>query len=122
VEAETQVLIFGVEDHHLVQEALQGVLKDAGFAVSAANTAENAFEMLDAKGADFRALITDVNLGKSELTGWDVAQHAREINDQIPVVYMTGASSLRLHGRWRRPARWYSLASMIATRSCGPSS
>jgi DNA-binding response OmpR family regulator len=65
---------------------------DAGFAVSAANTAENAFEMLDAKGADFRAHITDVNLAKSELMGWDVAQHACD-KRQIPVVYMTRASS-----------------------------
>jgi DNA-binding response OmpR family regulator len=49
--------------------------------------------MLDAKGADFRALITDVNLGSSKLRGWDVAKHAREINEHIPVVYMTGASA-----------------------------
>jgi CheY-like chemotaxis protein len=68
-------------------------LEDAGFAVTAATGAEEALRMLDADGANFRALITDVNLGSHELTGWDVAKHAREINDQIPVVYMTGASA-----------------------------
>jgi hypothetical protein len=28
-----------------------------------------------------------------ELTGWDVAKHAREINYRIPSEYMTGASA-----------------------------
>jgi CheY-like chemotaxis protein len=46
---------------------------------------------LDADGMRFRALITDVDLGSKKLTGWDVARRAREINDRIPVLYMTGA-------------------------------
>jgi CheY-like chemotaxis protein len=90
---ETKVLIFVAEDDVLVQDVLQGALEDAGFAVTAATGAEEALRMLDADGANFRALITDVNLGSHELAGWDVAKHAREINDQIPVVYMTGASA-----------------------------
>lgn len=44
------------------------------------------------QGTRFSALLTDVNLGRSKLTGWDVAKHAREIKAHIPVVYMTGAS------------------------------
>jgi CheY-like chemotaxis protein len=90
---ETKVLIFVVEDDPLVQDVLQGALEDAGFAVTAAKGAQEALKMLDAVGANFRALITDVNLGSHELTGWEVAKHAREINDQIPIVYMTGASA-----------------------------
>lgn len=90
---ETNVLIFVVEDEISIQEVLQDALEDAGFAVSVASSAADAIEKLDAECADFRALITDVNLGSSKLTGWDVAKHAREINDQIPVVYMTGASA-----------------------------
>ena len=90
---ETKVLIFVVEDEHLLHAVLEETLEDAGYAVTIATSAEDAMEMLDVKGADFRALLTDVNLGSDKLTGWDVAKHAREINDQIPVVYMTGASA-----------------------------
>jgi CheY-like chemotaxis protein len=78
---ETKVLIFVVEDDVLVQDVLQGALEDAGFAVTAASGAEEALRMLDADGANFRALITDVNLGSHELTGWDVAKHARAFSD-----------------------------------------
>ena len=41
---------------------------------------------------NYRALITDINLA-DKLTGWDVARHAREINNKLPVIYMTGASA-----------------------------
>ena len=90
---ETKVLIFVVEDEHLLHAVLEETLEDAGYSVTIATSAEEAMEMLDVKGADFRALLTDVNLCSDKLTGWDVAKHAREINDQIPVVYMTGASA-----------------------------
>jgi len=90
---ETKVLVFVVEDEVAIQDVLQAALEDAGFAVSTASSGEDAIQQLDANGADFRALITDVNLGSHKLTGWDVAKHAREINDQLPVVYMTGASA-----------------------------
>jgi len=47
--------------------------------------------MLDAPDAAFRALLTDINLDPGKLTGWDVARHARHINPELPIVYMTGA-------------------------------
>ena len=49
--------------------------------------------MLEAQPTKFQALITDVNLARSELTGWDVAKHARELKPDLPVVYMTGDSA-----------------------------
>ena len=57
-----------------------------------ASSGEEAFALLDDKGANFSALVTDITLA-GPLTGWDVAKHAREINDKLPVVYMTGASA-----------------------------
>jgi DNA-binding NtrC family response regulator len=90
---DTKVLTLIVDDDQLIRDVLQEALEDAGFAVRAAGGGEEALTMLDADGANFRALVTDVNLGSDELTGWDVAKHAREINDQIPVVYITGASA-----------------------------
>ena len=35
-------------------------------------------------------LATDINLGSDKLTGWDVARRAREIEPELPIVYMTG--------------------------------
>jgi len=48
--------------------------------------------MLEAKGAAYNALVTDVNLG-GKLTGWDVAKRARELTPDMPVIYMTGAAA-----------------------------
>ena len=49
--------------------------------------------MLDATEADYRALVTDVNLAPGKLTGWDVAKRGREINADLPVVYTTGSEA-----------------------------
>ena len=42
--------------------------------------------------APIRALVTDIDLG-TQVTGWDVARRARELQADIPVVYMTGGSA-----------------------------
>jgi hypothetical protein len=41
----------------------------------------------------FAALVTDVRL-TDDLTGWDVARHARELSPAMPVVYLTGDSGV----------------------------
>jgi CheY-like chemotaxis protein len=48
--------------------------------------------MLDAEGANYSAVITDINLS-GEVLGWEVARRAREVNEKMPVIYMTGANS-----------------------------
>ena len=88
----TSVLVFVVEDKDFIQHLLEEALTEGGFAVTSALCGEEAMAMLDREGADYRALITDIDLG-GKLNGWDVAKHAREINDKLPVVYMTGASA-----------------------------
>lgn len=55
-----------------------------------ASSGENAVELLDAAEGKYRGLVTDINLRPGELDGWDVAQHAREIDPHFPVVYMSG--------------------------------
>lgn len=87
------VLIFVVEDEETIQLILDDALTEGGYTVRFANNAEDAISILDKAGADFRALITDVNLAPGKLTGWNVARHAREISEHIPVVYMTGGSA-----------------------------
>ena len=84
------LLILVVEDDQLVQSVVEECLSEGGFEAVIAPSGENAVELLDAAEGKYRALVTDVNLGPGELDGWDVAQHAREIDPHFPVVYMSG--------------------------------
>jgi CheY-like chemotaxis protein len=34
--------------------------------------------------------VTDINLSRDKLSGWEVARRAREINPDFPVIYMSG--------------------------------
>ena len=83
------IRVLVVEDDKLIQLLVQEALAEGGFEVSTTSTGERAIIMLEADGADYQALITDVNLA-DEVTGWAVAARAREINDALPVIYMTG--------------------------------
>lgn len=86
------VLIFIVEDDEVIRQLLEDALTDGGFAVAAVVTGEEAMATLNARGADFSALVADINL-PGKISGWDVAKHSREINDTIPVIYVSGASA-----------------------------
>jgi len=55
-----------------------------------ASSGDNAVELLDASERKYHALVTDINLSPSKFDGWDVARHAREIDPNFPVVYMSG--------------------------------
>ena len=86
------VLVFIVEDETLLHPPIQDALEEGGFAVVTATTAEQAIAMLEDKGTKFSALATDVILG-NDLTGWDVAKRARELDPDMPVIYMTGGAA-----------------------------
>ena len=83
------ITVLIVDDETLIHPTLQDALEDGGFATTAASKPAEAIALLEAEGAAFSALVTDINLG-SKLTGWDIAKRARELNPDIPVVYMTG--------------------------------
>ncbi len=87
----SSLLILVVEDDLVVQGLLEDALVAGGFEVAKASSGEEAIRMFDAGEAEYRALITDVNLG-TEVTGWNVAKHARELHPELAVIYMTGAS------------------------------
>lgn len=72
-----------------IREVLEASFEEGGFAVLLASTAEEAIKSLDTSGKEVRALVTDIDLG-GDLSGWEVARHARELKPDIPVVYMTG--------------------------------
>jgi DNA-binding response OmpR family regulator len=83
-------IILVVEDDHLVQSVVEDSLTDGGFEIVMASSGENAVELLDASDGKYRALVTDINLGRGGIDGWDVARHAREIDPNFPIVYMSG--------------------------------
>jgi CheY-like chemotaxis protein len=97
---ENLVVILVVEDDQLVRSLAEETLREGGYKVTDASSAERAIELLDAQDPAYRALVTDINLGSNTQTGWDVARRAREIEPELPVVYMTGdaASDWASHG------------------------
>jgi DNA-binding response OmpR family regulator len=85
--------ILVVEDEFVIQELLTEALHDAGFAAAVASSGEDAIELIGVQDKEYRALVTDINLGRGKMDGWDVARRIREIDPEVPVVYMTGDSA-----------------------------
>lgn len=85
--------ILVVEDDHVIQSVVEEALKEGGFETMVASSGEQAAELLDSAEGNYRALVTDINLGREKLDGWEVARHAREIDPAFPVVYMSGDSA-----------------------------
>src|SRR5215203_5869655 len=85
----SSVLVLIAENEPEIRLVLQVAFEDGGFGVLVVSSGEEAIAALDAKGETVRALLTDISL-ESQSSGWDVARHARELNPNLPVVYMTG--------------------------------
>ena len=85
--------ILVVEDDVLIQSVVEEALKDGGFEIDIAASAKQAIEKLDGAGGKYRALVTDINLGHDQVDGWAIARHAREIDPEFRVVYMSGDSA-----------------------------
>ena len=85
--------ILVVEDDTSIQAAVEEALSGGGFEIVIASSGENAAELLGSADAKFRALVTDIDLGRDKLDGWEVARRAREINPTFPIVYMSGSSA-----------------------------
>jgi DNA-binding response OmpR family regulator len=81
-----------VEDEGIIREMSGLVLEDAGFDVVMAANGTAAIDALDGNADPFCAIVTDINLGSGP-DGWEVARRARELNEALPVVYVTGGSA-----------------------------
>ncbi|MDP2800353.1 MAG: response regulator [Phreatobacter sp.] len=75
-----------VEDETILLIDLQTGLEDGGYSVLTAQTAEEALSVLSSELEKIRALVTDINLGASGVSGWDIAQRARAGKPELPVV------------------------------------
>jgi DNA-binding response OmpR family regulator len=85
-----QVFILVVEDDPAVQIIVEDCLSEGGFEAVIASSGESAIELLDVAEGKYRALVTDINFRPGHLDGWHVARHAREIEPNFPVIYMSG--------------------------------
>jgi DNA-binding response OmpR family regulator len=88
----TSPILLLVEDDGGIQPILEDALGESGFEVVTADNGTDAIAELNADGAPFKAVITDIRLGKGP-SGWDVGHRAREIVSGIPVIYISGDSA-----------------------------
>jgi CheY-like chemotaxis protein len=79
--------IMVVEDERDIREMLGEALRDAGYEVVEAATAEAAVQMLGSE--NLRLIVTDINL-PGRLNGIDLAVAARQFHPDIPVIFVSG--------------------------------
>lgn len=85
-------IILVVEDDQLIQSLVEETLSDGGFDTAVATSGEEAVTLLKGNKGKYRALVTDIHL-QGKMDGWEAAQHAREVEPNFPVVYMSGAAA-----------------------------
>lgn len=79
-----------VEDEELLRLVIVDELREAGFHVIEAANGAAALELLtDDQPIDL--LFTDIRM-PGALTGWDVAEQARNLRPELAVIYATGFS------------------------------
>ncbi len=77
-----------VEDEFLVRLTLVEALGDDGFDVTEAGSADEGLEVLQAADG-FALLVTDIQL-PGVLSGLQLADAARRIHPELPIIFMTG--------------------------------
>lgn len=83
------VLLLLAEDEHAVADVLSAALTDAGYEVITARSGNEAIKEVDADAARFRAIVTDIQLGRGP-DGWEIARRARKLVPTMPIIYMSG--------------------------------
>ena len=86
-------VILVVEDEWLVRAVIAHELRSAGWKVLEANTAEHAIAYVLAKRR-IDLMFTDIQLA-GQLSGWDLAEHFRAYQADLPVIYTSGNSADR---------------------------
>lgn len=83
------IFILLVESEDIVRNILDTALAEAGFQVIFAFDAPEATAELRLNPALYRAVITDVRKANGP-GSWDVAQRARELVEEMPIIYING--------------------------------
>jgi CheY-like chemotaxis protein len=84
----TAPVVFVVEDEPMIREVIVAEFEDAGYVVTEAEDAETAERAL-ADGAPCDLLFTDIRL-PGALDGFDLAERARVLRPELPVIFATG--------------------------------
>ena len=100
-------IILVIEDDDAIQGLVEDALREGGFEPAIAPSGEEAVTLLKGRTTNYRALVTDIGL-RGRMDGWEVAQHARQIDPEFPVVYMSGLHA----GDW--PSRGVPRSIMLA--------
>lgn len=90
---EDLLVILVVDDDPMIHGIVEAALTDGGFEPVIAPSGEEAVTLLEESKSKYRALVTDIDLGRGKMDGWEVARHAREIDPAFPIIYMTAASA-----------------------------
>ena len=85
-------VILVVEDNLIIQDLVQTTLQEAGYEVLAVDNGADGVSALEREAVNLGGLVTDVNLGPTH-SGWKVAACARELNPNLPVIYISGDSA-----------------------------
>jgi DNA-binding response OmpR family regulator len=85
-------VVLVVEDDQEIQIIVEDALTEGGFESAIAPSGEEAVTLLKGIRGSYRALVADVAL-RGRMNGWEVARHAREVDSDFPIIYMTGASA-----------------------------
>ena len=105
-------LLLVVEDEALGRQLVVLELEDAGYDVVEAETGDEALDALS-RYPDIELLFTDIRLPGS-LSGWDIAEHARAMRADLPIIYATGYSGeLRLVPGSELMRKPYKLAAVL---------
>jgi DNA-binding response OmpR family regulator len=84
-------LVLIVEDERQVCELMTDILEGADFDAHCVDSDRAAYTALTAVRR-YSALVVDINLGQGT-TGFDVARFARQMDPQLPVLYVSGQAS-----------------------------
>jgi CheY-like chemotaxis protein len=97
---EDLLVILVVDDDPMIHGIVEAALTDGGFELAIAPSGEEAVTLLKENKSKYRALVTDIDLGRGKMDGWEVARHAREIDLTLPIIYMTAASADKWGRKW----------------------
>jgi DNA-binding response OmpR family regulator len=97
------VFVLLVEDDPLIQLALAVSLDHAGYRTETAMTVDHALDRIARANGELRLLITDIRArGSDGKTGWDVAQYARQVMPDLPIIYISDDHTFRRHAHGAR--------------------
>lgn len=94
-----------VEDDALVLIAAEDALEGGGYAVTAATDGRQALAALEVPSPGFAGVVTDIHLGSGP-DGWEVARRARELQADMPIVYVTAEARASGQPKAFRTAFW----------------